>query len=60
MKTLKQILHLAGAITFIGSYLTADSESWRLIHVYLGYVFGIIFSLRAACVNQLQANPGLC
>ena len=46
MKTLKQILHLAGAITFIGAYLTADSESWRLIHVYLGYVFGIIFSLR--------------
>ncbi len=46
MKTLKQILHLAGAITFIGSYLTADSESWRLIHVYLGYGFGIIFSLR--------------
>lgn len=46
MKTLKQILHLAGAITFIGAYLTADSESWRLIHVYLGYGFGIIFSLR--------------
>ena len=46
MKTLKQILHLAGAITFIGAYLTADSESWRLIHVYLGYGFGIIFTLR--------------
>lgn len=46
MKSLKRILHLAGAITFIGAYLTADSESWRLIHVYLGYSFGIIFSLR--------------
>ena len=46
MKTLKQILHLSGAITFIGAYLTADSESWRLIHVYLGYGFGIIFTLR--------------
>ncbi len=46
MKTLKQILHLAGAITFIGAYLTADSESWRLIHVYLGYGFGITFTLR--------------
>ncbi len=46
MKTLKQILHLAGAITFIGAYLTADSESWRLIHVYLGYGFGVIFTLR--------------
>ncbi len=46
MKTLKQILHLAGAIAFIGAYLSADSESWRLIHVYLGYGFGIVFSLR--------------
>ncbi|BEI42952.1 MULTISPECIES: cytochrome b/b6 domain-containing protein [unclassified Polynucleobacter] len=46
MKILKQILHLAGAITFIGAYLTADSESWRLIHVYLGYGFGVIFTLR--------------
>ena len=46
MKTLKRILHLVGAITFIGAYLSADSESWRLIHVYLGYGFGIVFSLR--------------
>ena len=46
MKTLKQILHLSGAITFVGAYLTADSESWRLIHVYLGYGFGVIFTLR--------------
>ncbi|MCW1965155.1 cytochrome b/b6 domain-containing protein [Polynucleobacter sp.] len=45
-KFLKQILHGAGAISFAVAYLTADSESFRVLHVYCGYGFGIIFIIR--------------
>lgn len=45
-KSVKNALHLMGAASFITAYLTADSESFRLVHVYCGYGFGIIFLLR--------------
>lgn len=43
---LKQILHAGGAITFLIAYLTSDSESFRIVHIYCGYGFGIIFLIR--------------
>ncbi len=46
IQLLKKYLHIGGAIAFIGAYMTADSESWRLIHTYFGYGFGIIFLIR--------------
>jgi Ni,Fe-hydrogenase I cytochrome b subunit len=46
MKTLKQLLHTSGALTFLIAYLTSDSEAYRIIHVYCGYCFGIIFLIR--------------
>jgi MFS family permease len=46
IQLLKKYLHIGGAITFIAAYMTADSESWRLVHTYFGYGFGIIFLIR--------------
>ncbi len=46
IQLLKKYLHIGGAIAFIGAYMTADSESWRLVHTYFGYGFGIIFLIR--------------
>lgn len=46
IQLLKKYLHIGGAIAFIGAYMTADSESLRLVHTYFGYGFGIIFLIR--------------
>lgn len=46
MKTLKQLIHTSGALTFLIAYLTADTEAYRIVHVYCGYGFGIIFLIR--------------
>lgn len=46
MKILKQLLHTLGALTFLIAYLTSDSEIYRIVHVYCGYGFGIIFLIR--------------
>ncbi|OYW79981.1 MAG: hypothetical protein B7Z19_03965, partial [Polynucleobacter sp. 32-46-5] len=46
MKILKQLLHISGALTFLIAYLTSDSEAYRILHVYCGYGFGIIFIIR--------------
>ena len=46
MKYINQILHGAGAISFIVAYLSSDSESLRVLHVYCGYAFGAIFIIR--------------
>lgn len=46
MKILKQLLHASGALTFLIAYLTSDSEAYRIVHVYCGYGFGIIFLIR--------------
>ena len=32
-----RMLHWLMALSFIGAYLTADGERWRLVHVTLGY-----------------------
>lgn len=46
MKYVNQTLHGAGAISFIVAYLSADSETFRALHVYCGYAFGVIFIIR--------------
>ena len=45
-QSIKKVLHWMGAASFIVAYLTADSESFRLVHVYSGYGFGMIFVVR--------------
>ena len=32
-----RVLHWLLALSFLGAYLTADGERWRLVHVTLGY-----------------------
>jgi cytochrome b len=35
------------AASFIASYLTAESEYWRLVHIYTGYLLGVALLFRA-------------
>lgn len=38
-----RVFHWLMAFSFAGAYLTAESESWRLVHVTLGYtMFGLL------------------
>ena len=41
-----RMFHGLFALTFIGAYVTADSEHWRLLHVTLGYAFGGLAGFR--------------
>lgn len=46
-----RVFHWLMVLSFVGAYLTAESESWRLVHVTLGYtmaglvVFRILWGL---------------
>ena len=42
-KSVKNTLHLIGAASFITAYITADSESFRLVHVYVDMASGSFF-----------------
>lgn len=39
--------HACMAAAFVASYLTAESEYWRLVHVYTGYLLGAALLFRA-------------
>ena len=41
-----RVFHWLFALCFLGAYLTADGERWRLIHVVLGYTFAGLFVFR--------------
>ncbi len=41
-----RIFHWLLAACFAGAYLTAESESWRLLHVTLGYTLGGLIAFR--------------
>ncbi len=41
-----RMFHWLFALTFVGAYLTADGERWRLLHVTLGYAFGGLAGFR--------------
>ena len=38
--------HVSMALVFLVSYLTAESEYWRLVHVYSGYCLAAVLSFR--------------
>ena len=46
-----RMFHWLFALSFVGAYVTADSERWRLVHVTLGYtmagllVFRLLYGL---------------
>ena len=41
-----RMFHWLFALSFVGAYLTAESEHWRLLHVTLGYTFAGLFAFR--------------
>lgn len=53
-----RVFHWLLAISFAGAYLTAESESWRLVHVTLGYSFAglILFRLAWGLIGTRHAR----
>jgi cytochrome b len=41
-----RMFHVLFALSFIGAYLTADGERWRVLHVTLGYTMAGLFLFR--------------
>ena len=41
-----RLFHWMLAISFVGAWLTAESERWRDVHVMLGYTAGVLVVLR--------------
>lgn len=41
-----RMFHCLFAISFLGAYLTSDSERWRLLHVTLGYTMAGLLTFR--------------
>ncbi len=65
-----RVMHWLMALSFLGAYLTADGERWRLLHVTLGYTLAGLLSFRmvwgligprharlSALGRKLQAMP---
>ena len=68
-----RMFHWLFALSFVGAYLTADGERWRLLHVTLGYtmagllgfrllygIFGPRTSAWACCGASWQGHPHGC
>ncbi|MDD3765282.1 MAG: cytochrome b/b6 domain-containing protein [Nevskiales bacterium] len=53
-----RVFHWLLAISFAGAYITAESESWRLVHVTLGYSFAglILFRLVWGLIGTRHAR----
>lgn len=41
-----RVFHWLFALNFLGAYLTADGESWRMLHVILGYTLAGLLAFR--------------
>ena len=56
-----RMFHWLFALSFIGEYLTAESEHWRLLHVTLGYAFAclLVFRVLYGLVGPRQVGLGL-
>lgn len=56
-----RMFHWLFALSFVGAYLTAESEHWRLLHVTLGYSFAglLVFRLLYGLLGPRQAGLGL-
>lgn len=56
-----RMFHWLFALSFLGAYVTADGESWRLIHVTLGYTLAglLVFRVLYGLLGPRQAGLGL-
>ena len=56
-----RMFHWLFALSFLGAYVTAESEHWRLLHVTLGYTFGGLLGFRLVygLVGPRHARLGL-
>jgi cytochrome b len=56
-----RMFHWLFALSFIGAYVTAESEHWRLLHVTLGYAFAglLVFRMLYGIFGPRQAGLGL-
>ena len=56
-----RMFHWLFALSFVGAYLTAESEHWRLLHVTLGYSFAglLVFRVLYGLFGPRQAGLGL-
>jgi cytochrome b len=65
-----RVFHWLFALSFVGAYLTADGESWRMLHVTLGYTMAGLLAFRvvygvwgppqarlALMLRRLKAGP---
>ncbi|MDP2988857.1 cytochrome b/b6 domain-containing protein, partial [Hydrogenophaga sp.] len=41
-----RMFHWLFALSFVGAYITADGERWRLLHVTLGYTLAGLLAFR--------------
>ena len=53
-----RVFHWLLAASFVGAYITAESERWRLVHVTLGYTVGalVVFRLLWGLVGTRHAR----
>lgn len=56
-----RMFHWLFALSFVGAYVTAESEHWRMLHVTLGYAFAGLFGFRVlyGILGPRQAGLGL-
>ena len=56
-----RVFHWLFALSFLGAYLTAEDESWRMLHVTLGYTLAGLLVFRAVygLVGPRQARLSL-
>jgi len=54
----QRLVHWLMVLSFAGAYLTAESETWRLVHVSLGYTFGglLVFRLLWGLIGSRYAR----
>lgn len=54
----QRLVHWLMVLSFTGAYLTAESETWRLVHVSLGYTFGglLVFRLLWGLIGSRYAR----
>ena len=56
-----RMFHALFALSFLGAYLTADGERWRMLHVTLGYTMAGLLAFRVAygLLGPRQSGLGL-
>ena len=56
-----RMFHWLFALSFLGAYLTADGERWRLLHVTLGYTLAGLLAFRVlyGLIGPRQAGLGV-